>query len=118
MVENDASSNSLKRTHGFTSMTPSSSTRVGVESAIQEWSGGAIKVSVGEGGGIEVAPVSEMSKDGVENVGWNEASIWEGHTVTSSEGSRRGVKNVPLPEMPEGVIIGVIQVLIGLSILS
>ena len=33
-------------------MTPLSVRCIGVESAIQEWSGGAVKVSAGEGSGI------------------------------------------------------------------
>jgi len=38
-------------------MTPSSCTCVGVEGAIQEWSGGAVKVTIGKGGGAEVATI-------------------------------------------------------------
>ena len=56
-------------------MTPLSGTRVAVESAIQERSGSEVEIPVGEGGGIEVAPIGEVFKDGVVNVDWDEASV-------------------------------------------
>ena len=53
-------------------MTPQSVGRVCVESAIQERSGSAVKVSAGEGGSIEVTPVGEVLAHDVENVGRDE----------------------------------------------
>lgn len=48
--------------------------RVCIESAIQERGGGAVKVSVCEGGCIEIAPVGEVFKNEVEDVGRDEVS--------------------------------------------
>ena len=53
-------------------MTPQSVGRVCVESAIQERSGSAVKVSAGEGSSIEVTPVGEVLAHDVENVGRDE----------------------------------------------
>jgi hypothetical protein len=56
-------------------MTPyTTGRRVCIESAIQEWCGGAVKVSACEGGRIEITPVGEMFKNEVENVGRDDVS--------------------------------------------
>lgn len=52
-----------------------SSTRVRVESTIQEWSGSAIPVPVGEGSSIEVAPICDMFENRVKNVGRHGAIV-------------------------------------------
>jgi hypothetical protein len=54
--------------HNYRFMVPLSSTRVRVESAIQEWSCGTVEIPVDEGGCIEVAPICDMLEHGVENV--------------------------------------------------
>ena len=59
-------------------MTPYSGRRVCIESAIQEWCGGAVKVPVCEGGRVEITPVGEVFKNEVENVGRDE--VRESHT--------------------------------------
>jgi hypothetical protein len=57
----------LKWTYSF--MTPfTAGRRVCIESAIQERRGGAVKDPACEGGRIEIAPVSEVFKNKVENV--------------------------------------------------
>jgi hypothetical protein len=61
-----------KYTYRF--MGPVSSTRVRVESAIQERSCGAVEIPVGEGGCIYVAPICDMLKNRVENVRRNGVS--------------------------------------------
>lgn len=53
----------------YSFMTPYSGRRVCIESAIQEWCGGAVKVSVCEGGRVEITPVGEVFKNEVENIG-------------------------------------------------
>jgi hypothetical protein len=75
-----------KETYRF--MTPLSVRCIGVESAIQEWSGGAVKVSAGEGSGIEVTPVGEVFANDVENVCRDEVGARESHA--SPQGRGRG----------------------------
>ena len=48
--------------------------RICIESAIQEWGCGAVKVTTCEGGRIEITPVGEVFKNEVENVGRDEVS--------------------------------------------
>ena len=75
-----------KETYRF--MTPLSVRCIGVESAIQEWSGGAVKVSAGEGSGIEVTSVGEVFANDVENVCRDEVGARESHA--SPQGRGRG----------------------------
>jgi hypothetical protein len=54
--------------------TGSAGRRVCIESPIQEWCGGAVKVSVCEGSRIEITPIGEVLKNEVENIGRDEVS--------------------------------------------
>lgn len=63
-------------------MTPyNAGRRICIESAIQEWCGSTVKISACEGGRIEITPVGEVFKNEVENVGRDEVSGRESHTL-------------------------------------